>query len=191
MEIYHIGPKNFPPSHGGVEKFVYDIVTESKQYKSKVYVEWNQTSSDRVIPLEKGLFRQIRQIRRSVSNKNNVILHFHKEVFILHSIILMLQGYKCVHTIHGCSWRIKHWGLYRILFYILNLLGCFFLKNIVYVSEADCRYFNRFFFWKKLNYIPNGVSINNYFCSEDTDKCIYIGRISPEINLLNLIKLFV
>lgn len=190
MEIIHVGPKNFPPSHGGVEKFVFDLITETTEYQSRVFVEWEQVETDQAITLDKGVLKQVKQIKKSIADKSKAVIHFHKESFIPQSILLKLQGYNCVHTIHGCAWRIKTWGLFRILFYILDLLGCLFLRNIVFVSKEDYRHYKRIFFWKKLQYIPNGVMVNNFTCSEDTDKCVYIGRISPEKNILNLVKLF-
>lgn len=113
MRILHIGAKNFPPAHGGVEKVVYDIVTGMRQVESHVLTEWKPIRpQENVNVLEKGFFPAIRQIRHYCKDNTIDIVHFHKEVFILHALVLQAIGIRCMVTIHGCGWRLSRWGLH-------------------------------------------------------------------------------
>lgn len=191
MKILHIGLKNYPPAHGGVEKVVYEINQSLKNIEFYIFVEWKQKENKYIKVLPQGILKQIRFIKSYVKENNRSILHFHKEGFIPHSILLSLCGNKVIHTIHGCAWRVKRWSWWiRIIFYILDLLACLFVCKIIFVGEEDFRHFSRIIFWRKLNFVPNGVEINLIECSKDISKCVYIGRISPEKNILRLIEMF-
>lgn len=192
MKVLHIGPKNYPPAHGGVEKSIFDLIRLMDSVKSFVFVEWNQEESANVKVLPKGLVRQIISIYKFAVQEHIDVLHFHKEGFIPHSLFFaVFTQKKCVHSIRGCAWRIKRWSWpIRTAFYILDLFACLFIKRLVFVGKEDYRHFSKIFFWRKLNHIPNGVSTNAEIGVSDTSKCVYIGRISPEKNLLNLISMF-
>lgn len=191
MRILHIGPKNYPPSYGGVEKVVYDIVSGLEEGESHVMVEWEQCEEDNIKILPKGFVKQVKFIFKYSNDKNISVLHFHKEAFVLHAILATFFGYKTLVNIHGCPWRVKKWNMfYRSVFYILDLLACSFVNGTIFVGERDWRHFSRIFFWKKINFIPNGIKTTNHVCSKNTDECIFIGRISVEKNVLELVKIF-
>lgn len=195
MNVIHIGSKNFPPAHGGVEKVVYDIIKGGKtENKSFVLVEWKQEDSDLVKVLPKGIIRQILFIVQfcSQKGKKKSILHFHKETFALHAIVFSMLGYKVMLTIHGCAWRIKRWGfIKRTVLFIIDLLSCLFVDRVVFVGKSDYDLFYSIFRMKKICFIPNGVDNQKEICSADTEKCVYIGRVSPEKNILSLIDCFI
>jgi len=77
-----------------------------------------------------------------------------------------------------------------LAFYILDILACIIVSKVVFVGKEDYRHFSKIIFWRKLYYVPNGVETNSLICSDDTSKCVFIGRISPEKNVLKLIEMF-
>lgn len=192
MKVLHIGPKNYPPAHGGVEKSVFDLIRMMKSIHSYVFVEWKQSETTSIKVLPKGIIRQISAILRLAKKEKIDVLHFHKEGFIPHSLfVTFFTNNKCVHSIRGCAWRIKRWSWpIRLVFYILDILACLFIKRIVFVGKEDFRHFSKIIFWRNLYFNPNGVENNAYEGSQDTTKCVYIGRISPEKNILKLIEMF-
>ena len=191
MRILHIGPKNYPPAHGGVEKVVYDIASGLEKAESHILVEWDQGEKDNIKILPKGVLKQVKFILDYSKQKKISVLHFHKEAFVFHAILATFLGHKTVVTIHGCPWRVKKWNIfYRFAFYILDLLACLLVNETVFVGKRDWRHFSRIFFWKKINFISNGITNTNEMCSGNTNECVFIGRISVEKNVLELIKVF-
>lgn len=191
MKLIHIGGKNYPPAHGGVEKIIYDIGDHDGKYDVNVLVEWPQEATENVQTLPRKIYDHFFFIKKNVKKKEDTILHFHKETFSLHAILFSILNYNTVLTIHGCAWRIKRWGgVLRSLLYILDLLSCIFVKKIVFVSKNDVDHFSKIIFWRNLIYIPNGVAEQECVCSCDLYKCVYIGRISPEKNILGLVRSF-
>jgi len=192
MNVLHIGPKNYPPAHGGVEKSVFDIIKYSQEINSHIFVEWDQEEKDNIKVLPKGLFRQIKFIKEYSKSNSIDIVHFNKEAFIPLSIFFQLfSSVKIVHSIRGCAWRLKRWKwYYRIIFYILDLLACAILNKTVFVGKEDYSHFSKIIFWRKLVFIPNGVEKNDFIASKDKRECVFIGRISPEKNILRLIQIF-
>ena len=192
MKILHVGPKNYPPAHGGVEKSVYDIIRLLKNVDSFVFVEWEQPVSEFVRVLPSGIFKQIKAIENLVKNNHVDIIHFNKTSFIPHSLYFSIfTKSKSVHSIRGCAWRIKRWAwYYRLSFYILDILACIIVSKVVFVGKEDYRHFSKLIFWRKLYHVPNGIETNSLICSDDASKCVFIGRISPEKNILKLIEMF-
>lgn len=193
MNILHVGPKNFPPSHGGVEKSVFDIVNNKKNtHTNYILTEWESKKSNNVFHLESSFFSQIKQIFSIIDSKNIDVIHLNKETFIPHSLVLVFHPkIKVIHSIRGCAWRIKRWGyVRRILFYILDILACLFLKNVVFVGLTDYQHFSKYRIFKGLHFNPNGVDKTKLISKDINNQCVYIGRISPEKNLHGLISFF-
>ena len=194
LKILQVGTKCFPPNHGGVEKIVYDLVTHITQVESHVLCEWEPSQSlSNVHQLPGGLLAQRRFVRRYVREHGISIVHFHKETFIPLALLLRLGGgFSTVLTIHGCAWRLKRWSLpVRSLFFVLDCLACLLIRHVIFVGKRDQMFFARLFPWKTLNYIPNGVVLDGQTVSamNGTRKgWAYLGRLSPEKNIINLIK---
>jgi glycosyltransferase involved in cell wall biosynthesis len=192
MKVLHVGPKNYPPAHGGVEKSVYDIIRLMDNVEHFIFLEWAQAESALVKVLPDGIFRQIMSIKDFVKKNNISVIHFNKETFIPHSLYFAIfKKTKSVHSIRGCAWRIERWAwYYRLAFYMLDILACIFIPKVVFVGKEDYRHFSKIVFWRKLFHIPNGVETNDFECSDDASKCVFVGRISPEKNVLRLIEMF-
>jgi len=173
MKILHIGPKNYPPAYGGIEKVVYDISQGMKNVQYYVLVQWPQMETDSVKVLPHNIFKQIKLILSFAKINKISALHFHKEVMIPHTIITSVLGKKTVFTMHGCAWRVPKWAwYYRIASYMLDLAACTFTSRVAFVGEADHRQFSKVVFWRKLYYVPNGIETNSLICSDDTSKCV-------------------
>jgi glycosyltransferase involved in cell wall biosynthesis len=189
LRVLHVGPKNFPPNHGGVEKVVYDIVTGMEQVESHVLTEWDNPPWLRTGTLRPGVIAAFRQIKQYCRDQTIDIVHLHKESFIPHSLLLSLTGVRCVLTIHGCSWRLARWPFYcRMSAFVLDCLACLWGPKVVFVGERDWMLFRRMFFFRRSHWVRNGVNGAPSPPETKKDKMVYLGRLSPEKNILNLIQ---
>lgn len=190
LKVLHVGPKNFPPNHGGVEKVVYDIVTGMEHVESHVLTEWgNGSSKPRVEVLKPGVVAAFRQIQRYCHEHDINLVHLHKESFIPHALLLSLAGVKCVLTIHGCSWRLARWPVhYRAGAFVLDCLACLCGPRVVFVGRRDWVFFKRVFFFRRVCLIQNGVGEAVNSSSVKNGQMVYLGRLSPEKNILTLIR---
>jgi len=188
MKVLHVGPKNYPPNHGGVEKAVYDIVSGMPEVESHIFTEWQSPDSQpRVKKLPKNLFSAWKQVRQYATENGIDVIHLHKETFIPLAILLELSGFRCVITLHGCAWRLTRWPLrYRLLLWLIDCTACLLVSRVVFVSEHDRRAFERYFKWKKLYMIPYGVVVRECCRATERNGWVYLGRISPEKNILSL-----
>lgn len=189
MRVLHVGPKNFPPAHGGVEKVVFDITSGMEQVISHVLTEWDNPSCwPRVHTLHRGVVRAFRQIRRYCREHQIDVVHLHKEGFIPHALLLHLVGIHCVITIHGCGWRLHRWPFYyRIAVFMLDCLVCLLGPRVVFVGERDWQLFKRLFWFRDIHLVRNGVHTAPCHARR-TKPMVYVGRLSPEKNTLNLIR---
>jgi len=192
MRVLHIGPKNFPPAHGGVEKSIYDLVTHFEGVESFVAVEWDQPNSGNTIVLPKGLLRRARELEDFVAKRRVDILHFNKEGFIPLALWFFLaRRARVVLTIRGCAWRLRKWSLpIRIAFYLLDLAACLLLPRVVFVGRRDFDHFAKLFPWRQFYFIPNGVMAHNFRTRGGAGRFVFVGRISEEKNLLRLVNWF-
>jgi glycosyltransferase involved in cell wall biosynthesis len=190
LKVLRIGPKNYPPHHGGVEKNAYWLVVKMPEVENHIFTEWEpETNSPRVKVLPKGLFSQLRMAHTYSKRKSIDIIHLHKEGFIPLAVLLKLAGHRCVLTIHGCAWRLKRWPFQtRILLFLLDCVACCLLDRTVFVGERDWQLFRKVLFFRKLYLIRNGVVVRRKLMSLKQDGLVYLGRISPEKNILSLIK---
>ena len=127
MKVLHVGPKTYPPAHGGVEKAVFDLVQGMPDVQSHIFTEWQSPDSQvRVKKLPKGLVSKWHQVKKYVIENGIDIIHLHKETFIPLAILLELSGFRCVITVHGCAWRLARWPLrYRLPLWLLDWAACF------------------------------------------------------------------
>jgi glycosyltransferase involved in cell wall biosynthesis len=191
MKVLHIGPKNYPPDHGGVEKVVYDLVHNMpNDVESHVLIEWPQDVYEpNVRTLPRGLWRRFREVRRYVGQQGIDVIHLHKETFIPLALLLQLTGSRCTLTLHGCAWRLRRWPIFvRGAFFVFDCLACILLKRVVFVSQCDRDLFARLFPWRQLSCIPNGINALSAADRPRFDAMVYLGRLSPEKNVLKLIR---
>lgn len=192
MRVLHIGAKNYPPSHGGTERVVYDLVTGSIDVESHILVEFEQEESENIKRLPKGYFRKLQYIINYVKTNRIEIIHFHNETYVPLALIFSIFNKNNLLTIHGCHFtNPKYSWFQRISILIFDILGAAFLPNLVFCSEVDKKKFDKIISFRKLYFVPNGVHIpNNHIDNRHKNKniLVYLGRISPEKNLLKLIE---
>ncbi len=189
MRVLHVGPKNFPPDHGGVEKVVYDLTQGMSACDSHVFVQRaSGTPAANVHILPKGLLGAWRAVRSYVRENRIDVVHLHKETFIPLALLLRFSGIACVLTLHGCAWRLKRWPLsVRAIFWMLDCLACLLLPAVVVVGKHDHAAFARLG-GKRLHWIPNGVEPGSWRPTAQRTGAVYVGRISPEKNVLALVR---
>jgi len=188
MKVLHVGPKNFPPAHGGVEKVVYDLVTGMPDVESHVFVEWRQDAPvERVCTLPKGLWRQYRAVSRYARRNGIDVIHIHKEAFVPLGMLLKLAGWRCVATIHGCPWRLRRWPMHiRAAFFTLDYLATCVFDKTAFVGEPDWRLFRKLAVIRKPVLVRNGVPGGVATAVDARKGAVYVGRLSPEKNVLRL-----
>jgi glycosyltransferase involved in cell wall biosynthesis len=190
LRVLHVGPKNFPPSHGGVEKVAYDLVVGMPHVESHVLTEWrNDSPWPRVSTLERGVLGAVGQIRRYCRDQAIDVVHLHKESFTPHALLLSLSGVKCVLTVHGCGWRLSRWPLhFRAAVFLMDCLACSWGPEVVFVGERDWRLFRRLAPFRRVHFIRNGVNGGRHATGLSKSQMVYLGRLSPEKNVLGLIE---
>lgn len=192
MRILHIGPKNYPPSHGGTERLVYDLVKGMPGVESHVFVEWDHNNKyPRITKLPKGIIARWKMVRDYVRRNNIDIIHIHKSSNIPLALALKLSGFKCILTVHGCIWRRgeARWSLLtKVVFFILDFLACTFLDRVILVGDHDWLSFKKFFPRKKIALVRNGVKVGRTNQNRSCKGWAFLGRISLEKNVLNLIR---
>ncbi len=194
MKVLHVGSKNYPPNHGGVEKVVYDITMDNHEFDFFILTEWvNTNEQENVKTLPNGVFKKLVFIYNFVRNNSIDVVCFHKETYSLFGIFFSIIGYKTILIFHGLAWRISRWGyFYRSVFYIMDFIACILVNKIVFVSESDRDYYKKYLPWREFYFIPNGVECNeknkNNIEEKRLERICYLGRISPEKNILNLIR---
>jgi len=190
LRVLRIGPKNYPPDHGGVEKNASLLVQLMPWIENHVFTEQEPREAlPRVWVLPKGFMSQVKQLRQYAARNHIDIVHAHKETFIPLALCLKLCGYPCVVTVHGCAWRLRRWPRrIRVLLFLLDVVACWLMDATVFVGEHDYRLFRRIVPHKRLHLIRNGVTTDERKESQRTDRAVYLGRLSPEKNIVALIE---
>lgn len=191
-QIIRVGVKNFPPAHGGVERMAYSTINGlANDFDFTVFTEWHNDlpppQGINVIEFKPGIFAKIRQIRAEVRDKKRTILHFQRETFMPFAVLFACMGYTVVASIHGCAWRLKKWGwIYRIAFYVFDVLACNLARRTFFVGDVDRRAF-RHWTVKKLYHIPNGVPLCECLDRPREKDMVFVGRMAVEKNLVRVI----
>lgn len=187
-KILHYGAKTYPPSHGGVEKIVFDLANRCDEFESYVIADSINFSSDFIVERDVGFVRGFFQLVKLCRDKEIDLIHFHKETSIPIAFLMRLIGCKTVLTLHGFGWKVPRWSLFsRGALWVLDLIAYVFLHRVIFCSENDYRSVRKYLRLRKLVCIENGVDIS-LSDAELTHRegGVYLGRISPEKNILLL-----
>jgi glycosyltransferase involved in cell wall biosynthesis len=191
LRVLHIGAKNYPPAHGGTERLVADLVDGLTETESHLFVERDQDHAfPRMQQVSGNLIRQWMTTRKYVKQHRIDLVHLHKTNSAPLGLMLKLSGIKCILTVHGCGWRRgeKRWGAgIKMTAMLLDFLSCLFLDHVVLVGEHDWLSFRQFLPARRLRLIRNGVSTDSAPPQEHREGWVYLGRISPEKNILMLL----
>lgn len=192
MKVLQVGAKNYPPAHGGTERLVADLVDGLANTESHIFVEWEHEGAfPRVKQLPGNILKQWIAVRQYVKTHDIDVVHLHKTNYTPLGLMLKLSGVRCILTVHGCAWRCgeKRWSpSIKATAAFLDLLACLFLDRVVLVGEHDWLSFKRFLPSRRLTLIRNGVSVDPRSSNGHRKGWVYVGRISPEKNILRLIE---
>lgn len=192
LKVLHVGAKNLPPDHGGVETCVYELVKGMPEVESHVSVEWgNKCDYPRAIELPKGIIAKWKTIRRYVCDNGIDLIHVHKSTNIPLALLLKLSGFRCMLTVHICVWRRREprWpALAKPFLWSLDCVACLILDKVVLVGEHDGMSFKRFALRRKIAVVRNGVKVGKTTQNKSRKGWLFLGRVCMEKNLLNLIK---
>lgn len=192
LRILHVGAKNFPPQHGGTERLVYELVQGMPEVESHIFVEWGHNHDlPRVERMPKSIIARWKMISNYVRENDIDIIHIHKSSNVPLSLLLKLSGFRCILTVHGCVWRRgeDRWSpLTKAIFWVLDFIACIMLDKVVLVGEHDWLSFQKFFPRKKISLVRNGIATERNGTSQPRRGWAFLGRISPEKNVLSLIR---
>lgn len=191
IKILHVGSKVYPPNYGGVEKIVFDIVTGARAFESFALVDNNLDERGTVaIKRKSGFFSSFLQILEICKEKDIDIVHLHKETSIPVGMLLRIFRIKCVLTIHGFGWRVPRWSLLqKSILWILDCFSYISFNRVAFCSPNDYSCVNSYLKSRRLVCVPNGVEVNSEKSSVDLRRGgVYLGRISPEKNIVSLVS---
>ena len=194
-QIFRIGIKNYPAAHGGVEMCTYNFVKATKhKYNFTIFTVWDNPSVKngeidgvKVFQLKKGWIARFNQIRSAVVDKRNTILDFQMAIFIPLAIVFSFFGYNVVSSIHGISWGNPKIPRYmQFIMFFVDVLGANFARRSMYVAKHN---YDEMRHWtlRKLYHNPNGSPVSRNIVHSPSKDLVFIGRISIQKNLLNLI----
>lgn len=196
MKVLQIGAKNFPPAHGGTETVVYHIVQSLRDIVDfKILVEWKQDLVENVesIPENLSYLNKMYFILKYARKNEIDIIHFHNEKYIPMAIVLSMVFKRIVLTVHGVHFRSPKWNYFtRSVFWIVDVLGSFFVKRLVHCSEYDKKTFEKITFFRQTYYVNNGTVLAKQpqkigeIIHEDT--YVFLGRITPAKNVIKLVQ---
>lgn len=110
IRVLHFGAKTYPPSHGGVEKIVFDLAIGTS-VESHVVADMVDGEFDDVIVRERGFLNGFFQLVKVCKERDINVVHFHKETSIPYALMLKAMGFKSILTLHGFGWKVPRWPL--------------------------------------------------------------------------------
>ena len=194
MKVLHVGAKNYPPNHGGTERVVYNIVNSIDDIEFLIMVEWDQEESDHIVAIPKklGYIGRLYFILKYIKVNAIDVVHFHNEKYIPMAAFLSFFKKGVVLTDHGAqSKNPKYSLLIRSMFKITEIFGAVFIRRMTFCSEYDQIQMSKIIPFRKCYFVNNGTDIYESGQNESDivlkDTYVYLGRITPQKNIVNLI----
>lgn len=194
MKVLHVGAKNYPPNHGGTERVVHNIVNSIPDVEFFIMVEWSHEVSNNIILMPKnfGYIGRLFFILKFVLKNNINIIHFHNEKYIPMAVFFSSFKKGVVLTDHGAQSKNPKYSLgIRVLFRITEILGATFIRRMTFCSEYDQIQMSKIIPFRKCYFVNNGTDICDKVQKKSDilypDTYVYLGRITPQKNIINLI----
>ncbi len=211
MKIAMLGHKDFPSRSGGVESVVLEL---SARLAKRGY---DITAYSRGLHKEKNVYKElgvtVRRIPTFKSQKLNAmvysflatfdalfrhfdVIHYHALGPSVPLIIARLFKKRTVATVHGLNWRVDKWKGFASRYIKLGeKIVAKYADAVIVLSEDTRRYFMETY-GRKTVLINNAVpvleklpcrEIKNRLGLDKDGYILFVGRISPEKGLLELV----
>jgi len=212
LKIAYIGQRGVPPTYGGVERYVDEIVkrlpsdeVETYTYCRKHYVGDTRVDYTNQIfspsleapgfeAFSHSLFSSMNALGHSFD-----LVHFQALGPSLFSFLPKIRGSKIVCTVHGLDWQRAKWGRSaRMVIKSGDWMMGQSSSAIISVSRNLKRYYEEKY-KKEVFYVPIGFSkphlteineINRKFGLEPSKYILFLNRLVPEKGIHYLIEAF-
>lgn len=214
MKIAMIGHKDFPCRSGGVEVVVYELATglAKRGVDVTVYNRGREKNHNRYRELGVNVIRSFTFKKQSLNAmvysftatfnallKNYDIIHYHAIGPCVPIIVAHLFGKKTVATVHGLNWKVDKWNSFASRYLKLGeRIAAKYADEVITLSEEMHRYFIETY-GRDTTLIKNAVTpiprtddeiIKEKFNLHRGEYILYIGRISPEKGVQDLIRAY-
>ncbi len=211
MKIAMIGHKDFPSRSGGVEAVVLELASRlaSKDHDVTVYNRGRRKKGEAMGVTIRGAFTLKKQsLNAMVASftatfdalfRKYDVIHYHAIGPSVPLLIARLFGKKTVSTIHGLNWRCDKWSKFASAYLKLGeKIAARFADGIVTLSQEMHDYFLETYA-RETTLIKNAVSpvackecdvISKKFGLHQKDYILYLGRLSPEKGVQDLVEGF-
>lgn len=209
-----IGHKDFPCRSGGVEVVVYELAQRlAKRGESiTVYNRGRQRGHNKYSELGLNIIRSFTFKKQSLNamvysftatldalRRKYDIIHYHAIGPSVPLIIPHIFGKKTVATVHGLNWRVDKWNSFASKYLKLGeKIAAKYADEVITLSEEMHQYFLDTY-GRDTTLIKNAVTpipitddkiIKDKFALAKGDYILYIGKISPEKGVDDLIKAY-
>lgn len=215
MKIAMIGHKDFPSRSGGVEVVVYELSTRLAEKgvdvtvynRGKIKGKKSRDKAEGVNIIRSATFKK-QSLNAMVYSftatfnalfKNYDIIHYHAIGICVPLFLAHIFGKKTVATVHGLNWKVDKWNSFAAKYLKLGeKTAAKYADEVVTLSDEMHDYFLETY-GRETVQIKNAVSpvkttddtiIKNKFGIEKNSYIFYVGRISPEKGVLDLISAY-
>lgn len=211
LKIAMIGHKDIQNNTGGIEVMVGELSARltADGYDVTAYARGLQKGHN-VYDVDGVHVRRIFTLKRSAFNatiysflatfdalfRGYDVIHYHALGPSVPLAIAHLFGKRTVCTVHGLNWRVDKWGRFaKFYMHLGEKVAAKFADEVVVLSEEDREYFKEEYGRDTL-LIPNainplpeegGESILEHFGLEKNGYIVYVGRMSPEKGVSELV----
>lgn len=211
LKIAYIGQRGVPPTYGGVERYVDEIVKRLPQEEVETYTYCRRHYVEDHVDYTTQLFAPSLEARGFEAFSHSFfssldslrhpfdIVHFQALGPSLFSFIPKIKGAKIVATIHGLDWQRAKWGnAAKLVLKSGDWMAGHTADALISVSKRLKRYYENKY-KKDVFFVPIGFSepkhpeineINKKFGLEPFKYILFLNRIVPEKGLHYLIEAF-
>lgn len=214
MKIAMIGHKDFPSRSGGVEVVVYELARRLAERGEEVtvYNRGKEKGHNRYKALGVNVIRSFTFQKQSLNAMvysftatlhalfcDYDVIHYHAIGPSVPLLIPHLLGKKTVATVHGLNWRVDKWGSFASRYLRLGeRIAARYADEVITLSEEMHRYFLDTY-GRDTKLIKNAVTpvpqtddtiLKTQLGLSAGEYILYIGRISPEKGIQDLIAAY-
>ena len=214
MKIAMIGHKDFPSRSGGVEVVVYELSTRLAKKGDEVTVynrttKWfGRSSSAEGVKIRFAPTFKKESLNAMVASFTGTIKATFKKYDILHfhaigpSAMLFFPhflGRKTIATVHGLDWQRDKWGFLASTYLKFGeKMAAKYADAVIVLSEANKEYFKEKY-GRDTVLIKNAITpireleannIKKDYGLKKNDYILYLGRLTPEKGIKDLIEAF-